>query len=159
DLAPALPSLDDVQSLAGRANPILRSAFDTVRGANLDIRIARQALLPTLTVDGVYGIEANAFALRTPVPAPPDLRSLPSNGYFITASLNFPVWDWGVRRSKVRQAELKRDQAAVELSAAQRNLLKNMRDFYEEAQTARDQIELLRGSVDLASESLRLNTL
>jgi outer membrane protein TolC len=41
----------------------------------------------------------------------------------------------------------------------QRTLVKNLHGFFEEAQTARDQVVLLRRTVDLASESLRLNTL
>ena len=36
---------------------------------DLDVTIARQAFLPTLTVDAVYGIEANAFALHSAVAA------------------------------------------------------------------------------------------
>ena len=59
----------------------------------------------------------------------------------------------------VKQAELKREQANLDLSTAQRTLLRNLRGFFEEAQTAREQVALLRQAVDLASESLRLNTL
>jgi outer membrane protein TolC len=133
--------------------------METLRGASLDISIARQAYLPTLSVDFVEGIEANAFALNSKAAAFTELGSLPNLGYFVTASLNIPVWDWGVRRSKVRQAELKHEQASVELSAAQRQLVRNLQGFYGEAQTAREQMDLLRSAVDLASESLRLNTL
>ena len=39
----------------------------------------------------------------------PEVGPLPNLGYFATISLNVPVWDWGSRSSKVRQAELKRD--------------------------------------------------
>jgi outer membrane protein TolC len=159
DLSPALPPRADVQTLAERENPTLRVAMETLRAANLDISIARQAFLPTLSVDAVYGIEANAFAFNSKAAAFPEVGSLPNLGYFITASLNIPVWDWGVRRSKVRQAELKHQQASVELSAAQRQLVRNLQGFYQEAQTAREQMDLLRNAVDLASESLRLNTL
>ena len=130
-----------------------------IRASDLEIALARQAFLPTLTLDPVYGIEANAFALNTPVAANRELGNLPSLGYFITASLNMPLWDWGVRRSKVKQAELRRQQAGADLSTAQRTLVKNLHAFFEEAQTARNQVALLRSTVDLASESLRLNTL
>jgi outer membrane protein TolC len=59
----------------------------------------------------------------------------------------------------VRQAQLRREQANVELSATQRTLLRNIQGFYQEAQTAREQMDSLRRSVDLAAESLRLNGL
>ena len=159
ELSPALPPLADIQTMAARENPGLRVAMETLRGTDLDISIARQAYLPSLSVDFVEGIEANAFALHSKAAAFPDAGNLPNLGYFITASLNIPVWDWGVRKSKVRQSELKREQAQVELSAAQRELIRNLQAFYGEAQAAREQLNLLRSAVDLAAESLRLNTL
>jgi len=159
DLSPALPPRADVQALAERENPALRVAMEAVRGANLDISIARQAFLPTFSLDAVYGIEANAFAFNSKVAAFPEAGTLPNLGYFVTASLNIPVWDWGVRRSKVRQAELKHEEASEDLSVAQRLLMRNLQGFYGEAQTAREQLDLLRSAVDLASESLRLNNL
>jgi len=158
-LASALPAFDDVQRMAERENPDLRAANAALRAAQLDIKIARQAYLPTLTADVAYGIEANAFALHSTVAAAPEVGPLPNLGYFATISLNVPVWDWGARSSKVRQAELKRDQANVELSLAQRTLIRNLQGYYQEAQTARNQVDRLRHSMDQASENLRLNGL
>ncbi len=157
DLAPPLPPLADVQTLAGRENPALRAAMEALRGAGLDVSIARQAYLPTLSADFIEGIEANAFALHSVQAAYPKDGPVPNLGYFFTLNLNIPVWDWGQRRSKVRQAELKQEQANVELSATQRELVKNLQAFYDEAHAARDQMDLLRSAVDLASESLRLS--
>lgn len=159
DITPALPTLVEAENMAARGNPMLGAAIETLRGARLDVKIARQAFLPTLTVDAVYGIEANAFALHSTVASAKQDGPLPNLGYFITASLNVPVWDWGVRRSKLKQSELRHEEAEVDLSAAQRTLVRNLRGFYDEAQLAHDQIDLLRRAVDLASESLRLNTL
>ncbi len=159
ELAPPLPPLADVQTLAERENPALRVAIETLRGAKMDVSIARQAYLPTLSADFVEGIEANAFALHSTQAAFPHDGSLPNLGYFATLSLNIPIWDWGQRKSKVQQAVLKQEQANVELSAAQRQLVRNLRGSYGEAQTAREQMDLLRSAVDLASESLRLTVL
>jgi outer membrane protein len=159
NLAPTLPMFTEIQTMAERENPDLRAANAALRAATLDVTIARQAFLPSLTADVAYGIEANAFALHSTVAAAPDKGSLPNLGYFATISLNVPVWDWGSRSSKVRQAQVKRDQANVELSATQRTLIRNLQGFYREAQTARDQVDLLRRSMDQASENLRLNGL
>lgn len=156
DLSPPLPPLGDVQALAGRENPTLRAAMEALRSARLDISIARQAYLPSLSADFIEGIEANAFALHSVQASYPRAGSVPNLGYFVTLNLTIPVWDWGVRKSKVRQAELRQEQAKVELSAAQRELVKNLQAFYDEAQTAREQMGLLRSAADLASESLRL---
>jgi len=158
-LTPALPSFQEVETMGERESPDLRAAMQAVRAADLDVKVAHQAFLPTLTLDLVYGIEANSIALRSIYTAAPDLGSAKRLGYFLTASLNFPVWDWGARKSRLRQSEIKREQANVELSAAQRQLVKNLHAAYEEAQAAREQVDLLRHSSDLASESLRLNTL
>jgi outer membrane protein TolC len=158
-LASALPAFGDIQAMAERENPDLRAANAALRAASLDVKIARQAFLPTLTADVAYGIEANAFALHSTVAAAPEVGPLPNLGYFATISLNVPVWDWGGRTSKVRQAQLKRDQANVELSATQRTLIRNLQGYYQEAQTARDQLARLRHSMDQASENLRLNGL
>jgi outer membrane protein TolC len=159
NLAPSLPMFTEIQTMAERENPDLRAANAALRAAQLDIAIARQAFLPSLTADAAYGIEANAFALHSTVAAAPEKGPLPNLGYFVTISLNVPLWDWGSRSSKVRQAQLKRDQANVELSATQRTLIRNLQGFYQEAQTARDQVDLLRHSMDQAAENLRLNGL
>src|SRR6266853_1574546 len=159
NLVPAVPAFAEVQTMAERENPDLQAANATLRAARLDVQIARQAFLPSLTADFAYGIEANAFALHSTVAAFPDAGKLPNLGYFLTVSLNVPVWDWGAKSSKVRQAAFKREQANVELSATQRILIRNLQGFYQEAQTAREQVESLRRSVDLAAESLRLNGL
>jgi len=159
DLAPALPPLPDLETMAGRENPILGVALQTLRSASLDVTQARQAFLPTIGVDAIYGIEANAIALESRDVAYKEDGPVPTPGYFIDAVLNIPIWDWGVRRSKLRQAEVKREEAQVQLNATERTLIRNLRGFYEDAQTSRQQVDLLRRAVDLASESLRLNTL
>jgi outer membrane protein TolC len=159
NLVPAVPAFAEVQTMAERENPDLQAANATLRAARLDVQIARQAFLPSLTADFAWGIEANAFALHSTVAAFPDAGKLPNLGYFLTVSLNVPVWDWGSKSSKVRQAAFKREQANVDLTATQRTLIRNLQGFYQEAQTAREQVESLRRSVDLAAESLRLNGL
>jgi len=48
------------------------------------------------------------------------------------ATLNIPIWNWGATQSRVKQAELRRDQAKRELSLAQRRLLAEIRLLYAE---------------------------
>jgi outer membrane protein TolC len=159
NLAPALPSLEEARTMAARENPDLRAAMSGLRGAELDVRIARQSFLPSLSVDVDYGIEANAVLLRSIYVADPAHGPVPTLGYSLNAVLTLPVWDWGARKSKLQQAEFKREQANVELSAAQREFVKNLQAAYREAETARAQRDLLRQAADLASENLRLNNL
>jgi outer membrane protein TolC len=70
-----------------------------------------------------------------------------------------PVWNWGATGSKIRQAQLQRQQAELDLRFAQRQIEANTNTYYLEAQTARVQIESLRASAGLAEESLRLTLL
>jgi outer membrane protein TolC len=156
---PALPTLVEVQAMAAKENPQLRAALETLKESQLDVATARQAFLPSLTTDLVYGIEANALALRSRVSADPALGRLPNLGYFLTANISMPVWNWGAMRSKLKQAQLRREQAQRDLTFTQRQLVSNLISAFNEADTARAGAETLRQSADLAAESLRLNTL
>ena len=96
------------------------------------------------------------MALREPQAAFPELGPVPTVGYFLTGVLNVPVWDWGTLRSKMRQAEYKQDSARVQLSQTQRQTLSELYAAYNEASVARDAVDKLRQTADLAAESLRL---
>src|SRR5579862_867120 len=154
-----LPPFNDVRAMAEHENPDVRAAMEAFKFASADVSSAKGAFLPTITVDTDYGIEANAFAFRSVVSADPKSGPLPNLGHFITASLNLPVWDWGVMRSKLKQAEYKRDLARTELSQTQRQVLGNLYSFYNEAVAARSELETMHHSAELAAESLRLITL
>jgi outer membrane protein TolC len=153
---PALPPFADVRTMAERTNPDLRAAGETLRAAQQDVVAARNAFLPTIAVDAVYGIEANELALHSKVAALPELGVLPNLGYFVTVNLTVPVWDWGGLRSKLAQTHVHEHQAQVELSQAQRELLSNLYSMYDEALTARSAADNLGHVADLAAESLRL---
>jgi outer membrane protein TolC len=153
----ALLTFPEVQAAAADKNPQLRAALAAVREADQQVAGARSGFLPSLSVDYFYGIDANRFATREFDPSSGrDVRNL---GYAATATLQLPIWDWGANRSRLKQADLRRDQAKVELSFAQRKLLGDLRTFYNETQTARLELESLHKSAELAAESLRLTTL
>jgi outer membrane protein TolC len=151
-----LPTFGEVEEMAGRMNPDVRVATETLRQSNLDVTGAKAAFLPTVSLDPVWGIEANCFALRCKYTAIPEAGNLPNLGYFITASLTFPVWDWGTLRSKLHQAEFKQELARAELNAAQRRVLGGLYAAYNEAAVSRANVDRLRQTADLAAESLRL---
>jgi outer membrane protein TolC len=138
--------------MAAKNNPELQAAFAAMAVANKQVGVARAAYLPSLSVDMFYGIDANQFAKR----APDGMQNL---GYGGAATLNIPVWNWGATQSKVRQAELQRHQAQVELSAAQRQAIADLRAFHSEAQLAYDHLQVLKQSTDLAEQSLHLTNL
>jgi outer membrane protein TolC len=156
DSAQALPPFPEAQELAGRMNPDLRVAQEALKQASYDVRTARNAFLPSLAIDGIYGIEANQFAFRSTAAAFPEAGKLPNLGFFVTGNLTIPVFDWGARSSKVRQAQRREQQARVELTQTQRQLVANLYSFYNEALTARAAVDVARRTAELAAESLRL---
>jgi len=157
--APALPPFDDVRGMAARSNADLLAADQSLRAAAEEVRAARNAFYPTLVVDAVYGIEANEFALHSAISAEPQYGILPNLGYFITANLTVPIWDWGGLRSKLQQSEARRRLAQVSLTQAQRLALSNLYSMYNEAIAAKAGVENLQQVADLAAESLRLTNL
>jgi outer membrane protein TolC len=151
-----LPTFGEAQQLAGQMNPDIRVATESLRQAGLDVKGARTAFLPSIDLVVDYGIEANCFALHCESASFTEAGVLPNLGYFIEAHLNLPVWDWGTLRSKLRQASLKQEQARVELTQAQRRTLSELYAAYNEALVARNAVDKLRQTADLAAESLRL---
>jgi outer membrane protein TolC len=147
-----LPGFGEVQAAGTKNNPELRAALAALRQSDQEVNVAWAAMLPSVGLDYFYGVDANQLATSSPQ----GVRNL---GYAATATLQLPIWNWGAGYSKVRQADLRRDQARVELSFAQRELLAHLRSFYDEVRTARLQLESLSQSAELAADSLRLTTL
>ncbi len=153
DLQSAFPlaAFEEIQTLAAKQNPDLRAAELTWQHEKTGIGAARAAYLPSLTFDYFFGINANQFAMRS--------EGIQRLGSSAQATLNIPVWNWGATRSKVRQAELRAQQAQLNLSLTRRELLSNLHSFYQEAQTAQTQMDSLKQSVTFAQESMRLTLL
>lgn len=146
-----LPSLAEVEALGKKNNPELRAALAAYEAAGHEVTAAWGGLLPSLSIDYFYGIDSNQFAIRSN-----GVRNL---GYSTVASLQIPIFSWGADRSKLKQAELRRDQAHVELSFAQRQLLSHLRQFYREAEVTRTELDSLASSAEMAAESMRLTLL
>jgi outer membrane protein TolC len=157
--APALPTFNDVREMAVRNNPDVAAADATLRAAGYDVQTAKNAFYPALSIEGVYGIEANEFALHSIVLDRPDVGEIPTLGYFLTVNLTVPVWDWGGMRAKMHQAQTKQRQAQVTLSQTQRQLMANLYSMYNESQAAKASVDELQRVAELAAESLRLTSL
>ena len=146
-----LPAFAEAENAGKKNNPDLRVALAAYEAARHEVSAAWGGLLPSLSVDYFYGIDSNQFAV--------EVNGVRNLGYSTVATLQIPVFSWGADRSKLKQAELRRDQAHVELNYAQKQLLSHLRQFYSEAQTARSEMESLASSAEMAAESMRLTTL
>jgi len=146
-----LPTFAEAETAGKKNNPDLRAALAAYQASSHEVTAAWGGLLPSLSLDYFYGIDSNRFAIRTN-----GVRNL---GYSTVATLQIPIFSWGSDRSKLKQAELRRDQAHVELNFAQKQLLSHLREFYSEAETARSEMESLASSAEMAAESMRLTTM
>ena len=144
-----LAAFPEIEALARKSNPDIRAAQSTVTQETFGIRSARSGLLPTLSVDYWVGLQARQYALHNEF-------GQNNVGNYVVASLNVPVWNWGATRSKVKQAELRLEQARTDLSFTQRQLLSNLNAFYLETSVAASQVASLKHSLDLSEESLKL---
>jgi len=144
-----LATRDEIESIAARNNPELKSAIASLRAASLEVTGARAAYLPDLGLNFTYGIDSTNFAVH----APDGTRNL---GYSASATLDIPVWDWFATHDRVKQKTAQRDSARVTLSATQKHLIAQLDESYNEATLARDQMQSLQASVQTARESLRL---
>ncbi len=146
-----LPTFAEVEVAGKKNNPDLRAALAAYESSRHEVTAAWGGLLPSLSLDYFYGIDSNRFAVR--------VNGIRNIGYSAVATLQIPIFSWGADRSKLKQAELRRDQAHVELSFAQRQLLSHLREFYSEAETSRSEMESLASSAEMAAESMRLTTM
>ena len=147
-----LPPLGEFEQQAAKDNPDVRAALETVHASGADVLGARAGYLPSLGLDYWYGIDAEHFAVNGP-------NGVSNLGSSASATLIIPIWNWGATQSRIKQAELRREQARRELSLAQRKLLAEIKSLYAEADTALNELAGLSRSSELAAESLRLITL
>jgi len=153
-----LPPRTEFEAEAAHNNPEIRSALAATQAAGQEVNAARFGYFPSVSLDYWYGIDAENYATYSVLP-PPNGGRVPNLGSSALGTLTLPLWNWGATQSRVRQAELHREQAKVELSYAQRKLLSEMRSLYSEAETALNELAGLQRSSELAADSLRLTTL
>ena len=151
----ALPPQPEFEAQAAEGNPDIRAALAATQAAAHAVNVARAGYLPVISLDYFYGIDAPNYAVNSSISG----NKVTNLGSSAVASLNLPIWNWGATQSRVRAAELERDQAKRELSFAQRKLLAEMRSLYSEAETALNELAGLQRSAELSEESLRLTTM
>jgi len=110
----AEPSMADIERLAPVSimqRPQLVQASAQQRAAREDVAVARAERLPSLTYSADEGFDSASLRRE-------EIRQ--HSGYLITAGLNIPIFDWGAARAKQRQAEIRAESAARQLTLTQR---------------------------------------
>jgi outer membrane protein len=149
----APPEIADVQAQTVAAkSPQIASAEASLAAQTYALGTAQTAYLPELSLNYSYGIDAANYGIH----APDGNRNL---GYSASATLDLPIFDWFATPNRIRQANNLRDASKVTLSAARRIQTVQIREFYNEVQTAYAQLDSLKQSVATAQESLHLTRL
>ena len=149
---PVLADRKDVEAAAKANSPELRSAMATLQASQAQSFGAWAGLVPDLGLNYTYGIDAPQFAVN----GPDGVRNL---GYSASATLDIPIWDWLTAERKLKETHIRSQAVNVAVTAAQRRLVANLTEFYNEADVARQQLASLNASVADAREALRLTNL
>jgi outer membrane protein TolC len=139
----------------------VRLAFDlTPQMRQLDIE-HREEVIELNETRGRGGLQLDLTLsygqeMRDPVFA--DMWRRPSNSYTLGARGQIPLWDWGERKSRiaaaeisVRQTELRREEAAVEIRASVESEIRNVAEYQSRALAMQENLAL---ATSLSAESL-----
>jgi outer membrane protein len=132
------PAATDIERFTNAARPELTQAEQQLRAARSDIGVARAGRLPSLT----YAIDQG---FDSPSLRPEDIRQ--HRGYLATATLDIPIFDWGIGRAKQRQAELKAQAAENQLNITRREVETQFAVAREEALAAIRRVDNARTAV------------
>ena len=135
---PAAADIERFTSDMVARRPELAQAENQLRAARSDIGVARAGRLPSLT----YAIDEG---FDSPSLHPSDIRE--HRGYLATATLDIPIFDWGIGRARQRQAELKAQAAENQLVITRREVEQEFAAAHDEALTAIRRVDNARTAV------------
>ncbi|MFQ5563282.1 MAG: TolC family outer membrane protein [Parvularculaceae bacterium] len=153
--APTLPDLPETleaaKALAEVYAPPIIAAREREQASSRQIKIARGALLPSVSLTGSYQYneEPNTF-----------IDNIESYSYGARASM--PIFQGGLNYSRIREAKALNDSDRQRIEEARRNAVADVTAAWEQLQAARATIESARAQVDantLALEGVRQEAL
>jgi outer membrane protein TolC len=150
DLTPA-PSAADIEAFrttSAAQRPELAQAAAQQRAAREDITVARGERLPSLIYSADEGFDS-------PELHPDVVRQ--HSGYLLSANLRIPIFDWGAARARERQAELRAEQAANQLTLVQRDVEQQFLRAREEALAAVRRVDNARAAVADAQRNVDIS--
>lgn len=147
---PANP--DQAVATALEENPLLEGTRKAREASAYDVRIARAARLPTVSV-GVGGDYYNRFGST---PGPGQLAGVRNDGFATSAgvSLSLPLFQGGRPAAQVRQAQARESAAIEQVTSAERGVIAQARSAFAIYQSALRVIESSRVAVDANRLSL-----
>jgi outer membrane protein TolC len=145
---PAAADIERFTSDMAARRPELAQAENQLRAARSDIGVARAGRLPSLT----YAIDEG---FDSPSLHPSDIRE--HRGYLATATLDIPIFDWGIGRARQRQAELKAQASENQLAITRREVEQAFAAAHDEALTAIRRVDNARIAVADAQRNVDIS--
>lgn len=147
----AEPSAEEIQHFTAdlvRRRPEFAQLEAQRRAARAEVGVARAERLPSLSYEVDEGFDSPSLHRE-------DIRQ--HSGYLATANLNLPIFDWGVSRSRQRQAELRAQAADNQAALVERDLQQQYLTAREEALSAAARAGHARGALKDAERNVEIS--
>jgi len=145
DTVPVSPTppldLDTELALAYERRPEYLAAQSRVRAAELTLKAARDERLPSLEINGDYGVIGRA---------PGDAKQT----YSLAGGVRIPIFQGGRTRADIAQAQADLRQRKFQLADLRSRVEFEVRTAWLDVTTSGQQVEVARQSVDLAGQQL-----
>jgi outer membrane protein TolC len=128
----------DIQSITAEGvqrRPEFVQLEAQLQAARADIGVARADRLPRITYSVDEGFDTNSLSAD-------QIRQ--HRGLLATANVDIPIFDWGLTRSRQRQAELRAQSATLQQQLAIRDLYLQFATARQEATTAAERVDNAR---------------
>lgn len=149
-----LESPDDIFAQALSSRPEILAEQLKLKSYDSQVKIARSALYPSLSLSG--GVGSNFY--RSAGYDSPAFREQMRNNFsqFVGMSLSVPIFNKFATRNAIRSAELGRSAQALTLQNAKNSLYKEIQQAYYNAVAARSRYDSSRHASAAAGESFAL---
>ncbi len=145
DTVPASPTppldLDTALARAYERRPEYLAAQSRVRAAELTLKAAHDERLPSLEINGDYGVIGRA---------PGDAKQT----YTVAGGVRIPIFQGGRTRADITQAQADLHQRRLQLEDLRSRVEFDVRSAWLDVTTSAQQVEVARQSVDLAGQQL-----
>lgn len=138
------PPTDDAAARAYLRRPEFLIFDLQKRGFQLDAKREHAALLPQVTVNYQYGIDANRLSYK-------------ERGSAAFFNVNVPIFDWFKARTHAQQFNLKAEQVTTTRSITERAFSRESESASARVKALYEQIQLAQNQITLYDDNLRLS--
>jgi outer membrane protein len=140
--------LDRNTSAGVKRRPEFAQFEAQLRAARAEVAVARGDWLPRITYSVDHGFDTGSLAAD-------EVRL--HRGLLATATVDVPIFDWGISHSKVRQAQLRAKSAELQRELGIRDLYLQFETARQEAATAALRVENARQALADAERNLTIS--